>query len=76
VRNPIYLAGAPIFLGIYLLYAEWRRVDVIAALALPLVFHGMVVRLEEPALRKRLGSAYEEYCRRVPRWIPRLKPVK
>jgi protein-S-isoprenylcysteine O-methyltransferase Ste14 len=28
---------------------------------------------EEPALRKRFGAAYEQYCREVPRWIPRLK---
>ncbi len=28
---------------------------------------------EEPHLRKTFGAAYEEYCRSVPRWIPRLK---
>ena len=72
VRNPIYLAGAPIFLGIYLLYGQWRTADLVAALALPAVFQVLVVRVEEPGLRKRLGSAYEEYCRRVPRWLPRL----
>ena len=67
----MYLAGAPIFLGIYLLYGQWRGADIVAALILPMVFHLLVVRLEEPALRRRLGSAYDEYCRRVPRWIPR-----
>jgi protein-S-isoprenylcysteine O-methyltransferase Ste14 len=72
VRNPIYLAGAPIFLGIYLLYGQWRAADLVAAPALAIVFHVLVVGVEEPALRKRLGSAYEEYCRRVPRWLPRL----
>lgn len=32
--------------------------------------HLQVIRLEEPLLRKRFGGPYEEYCRRVPRWIP------
>ncbi len=30
-----------------------------------------VRRIEEPLLRERYGTAYEEYCQRVPRWIPR-----
>lgn len=29
---------------------------------------------EERELRTRFGAAYEEYCRHVPRWIPRLTP--
>jgi len=28
---------------------------------------------EEPALRRKFGAEYEEYCRRAPRWLPRLK---
>jgi protein-S-isoprenylcysteine O-methyltransferase Ste14 len=71
VRNPIYLAGGLVFLGIYLFYSQWSRADIAAALAMPLAFHLLVVRFEEPALIRRLGSAYDEYCRRVPRWIPR-----
>ena len=34
--------------------------------------HWVVVRVEEPELRERFGEAYESYCQRVPRWIPRL----
>jgi protein-S-isoprenylcysteine O-methyltransferase Ste14 len=73
VRNPIYLAGIPIFLGIYVLYAQPRAVDLVAPLALGVTFHLLVVRGEEPSLRRRLGPAYAEYCRRIPRWFPRLK---
>ncbi len=35
-----------------------------------------VVRIEEPLLRERFGQAYDDYCARVPRWIPRLRPPK
>ena len=31
----------------------------------------LVVRLEERELRERFGTAYEAYCRRVPRYLPR-----
>jgi protein-S-isoprenylcysteine O-methyltransferase Ste14 len=30
--------------------------------------------VEEPDLKKRFGWRYEEYCRNVPRWIPRSTP--
>jgi protein-S-isoprenylcysteine O-methyltransferase Ste14 len=34
-----------------------------------LMFHLVVVALEEPHLHDRHGAAYEDYCRRVPRWL-------
>jgi protein-S-isoprenylcysteine O-methyltransferase Ste14 len=30
-----------------------------------------VVFLEEPDLRRKFGSSYEDYRRAVPRWLPR-----
>jgi protein-S-isoprenylcysteine O-methyltransferase Ste14 len=70
VRNPIYIAGAIIFIGIYLMYAEFRRVDLIATVMVGLLLQFYVVRVEEPATMKRLGEEYAEYRRRVPRWLP------
>jgi len=32
-----------------------------------------VLLTKEPALRRKFGAKYEEYCRRAPRWLPRLK---
>lgn len=29
---------------------------------------------EEPQLRRRFGAAYDDYCRNVPRFLPRLSP--
>ena len=70
VRNPIYLAGITLLLGVGLLYSPWRAMDVGLPLLLLLYFHVAVVRVEEPELRRRFGSRYEEYCARVPRWLP------
>jgi protein-S-isoprenylcysteine O-methyltransferase Ste14 len=28
-----------------------------------------VTRVEEPHLRRKLSASYDDYCRRVPRWI-------
>jgi protein-S-isoprenylcysteine O-methyltransferase Ste14 len=32
-----------------------------------------VLLYEEPMLRHKFGSEYEDYCRRVPRWFPRFR---
>jgi len=70
VRNPIYLAGITLLLGVGVLYFPWRVVDLVLPLLLLVYFHVAVVRVEEPELRRRFGSKYDEYCERVPRWLP------
>ena len=69
-RNPIYLAGVTMLLGVGMLYAPWRAVDLGVPLLLLVYFHGAVIWFEEPDLRRRFNSKYEEYCERVPRWLP------
>ena len=32
--------------------------------------HAFVVFHEEPTLKRKFGAMYEDYLRRVPRWIP------
>ena len=34
----------------------------------------LIVVHEEPVLRRTFGTDYDEYCRNVRRWIPRLTP--
>jgi protein-S-isoprenylcysteine O-methyltransferase Ste14 len=71
VRHPIYLAGILMLLGVGLLYPSWRPTDLVLPLGLLAYFHVAVLRVEEPELRRRLGAPYDEYCARVPRWLPR-----
>ena len=72
-RNPVYVAGIALLLGIGFWYSPWRVADVVAPAVLLAFFHLRVVRWEEPALRERFGRSYENYSRRVPRWLPRLR---
>ena len=66
-RNPMYLGVVTAIAGLAIAYASWR----IAAYGVGLfVFLNVVVRfIEEPHLRHVRGPEYDEYCRRVPRWI-------
>ena len=43
------------------------------AISVSIIAHVFVIKVEEPELRKRFGSAYEDYCKRTPRWIPLIK---
>jgi protein-S-isoprenylcysteine O-methyltransferase Ste14 len=74
VRNPIYLAGITMLLGVGLLYSPYRVVDLVMPLLLLLYFHVALVRFEEPELKRRFGERYSEYCQRVPRWLPIPRP--
>jgi protein-S-isoprenylcysteine O-methyltransferase Ste14 len=76
VRNPLYLAGAVVCLGIATAYAPWSTATLVRATVVALLIHVSVVRLEEPRTLDKLGPIYEEYCRRVPRWIPGVKPSR
>jgi protein-S-isoprenylcysteine O-methyltransferase Ste14 len=37
-----------------------------------LAFYLFVTLYEEPHLKNTFGAAYEDYVRKVPRWIPRI----
>ena len=69
IRNPMYVAVAMIVAGEALVDGS---VTLLAYLgAVMIVFHLFVVVYEEPTLRRSFGAGYEEYCARVPRWLPR-----
>ena len=74
VRNPMYIAvtttivGQAVQLGrpVLLAYAAVFMAAVVA----------FVYGYEQPTLARRFGAAYEDYCRNVPAWWPRLRPWK
>ena len=71
VRNPMYAAILLILAGHFLWFGFiWLIVYAVVAFV---IVHLFVTFYEEPTLRKKFGAAYEEYLRRVPRWIPRFK---
>jgi protein-S-isoprenylcysteine O-methyltransferase Ste14 len=71
VRNPMYLAVAATIVGQALLFGRLSLL-LYAALFL-LVVAAFVHWHEEPYLRRTYGAEYEEYCRAVPGWWPRLR---
>jgi uncharacterized protein (TIGR03435 family) len=70
-RNPMYVSVLLVVFGQALRYASWPIAEY--GLFVWLSFHIVVVLLEEPHLRDERGAAYDDYCRRVPRWIIRLR---
>jgi protein-S-isoprenylcysteine O-methyltransferase Ste14 len=74
VRNPMYAGFFFILFGEILLFKSSALL--LYLLLLFLFFHTLVVFVEEPMLKLKYGETYEQYCRLVPRWIPRLKPFR
>lgn len=75
VRNPIYWAHAAVATGAGLLLSRSLVAPPLAAFAL-LATHRWTVAFEESELRAAFGDAFEDYARRVPRWLPRARRVR
>ena len=69
MRNPIAACAVFMLLGEALMLSSTGIL--LLSLTGMLVAHGQVIFLEERLLRRRFGSSYAEYLRRVPRWLPR-----
>jgi protein-S-isoprenylcysteine O-methyltransferase Ste14 len=66
-RNPMYVGVLLVVFGQALLFSSARIA--LYGLAGWLFLHLAAVCVEEPHLRAKQGATYEEYCRRVPRWL-------
>lgn len=73
VRNPLYDTDFCLILGTALLTRNWF-LAVLAALYLAQL--ALQLPLEERELSERFGAPYRRYCELVPRFVPRLRPVR
>jgi protein-S-isoprenylcysteine O-methyltransferase Ste14 len=71
VRNPMYVGILAMILGHFLWFGYWNLL--IYAIVVFVAFHTFVSYYEEPTLKRKFGTAYEDYQKKVPRWIPRLR---
>jgi protein-S-isoprenylcysteine O-methyltransferase Ste14 len=71
VRNPMYVAVLSIVIGYFLWFGYWNLL--IYAIVVFVAFNSFVAYYEEPTLKRKFGSSYEDYLKRVPRWIPRFR---
>jgi protein-S-isoprenylcysteine O-methyltransferase Ste14 len=74
VRNPMYVGFFMGWLGLWTVFGRANRTALIVALVAVTAIALFVPLYEEPTLRKLFGPQYQEYCRNVPRWLPRLRP--
>jgi protein-S-isoprenylcysteine O-methyltransferase Ste14 len=70
-RNPLYLGNILLTLGLALIV----NAMVFYLIVLPLVIYAYtaIVAAEEQFLRNTFGAEFDQYCRRVNRWIPSLR---
>ena len=68
VRSPMYVGVLLLVVGQALLLG--REILFAWAAAAWLIFTAVLVFYEEPGLRRRFGGEYDDYRRRVRRWVP------
>ncbi len=72
VRNPMYVGVLAVLLGESLFFGATSLA--LYALLMWFAFHVFVVAYEEPTLRARFGTTYDDYRARVHRWLPAVPP--
>jgi len=65
-RNPLYVGLLALYVGLALLTSVWALV--LTPVAWGLLLWGAILP-EERFLRERFGAAYDDYARRVRRWL-------
>jgi protein-S-isoprenylcysteine O-methyltransferase Ste14 len=80
VRNPLYIGNFVTAAGFAIAFtgknsqaARWALVG--GSLAAMAAVYATIVPHEEAFLRSKFGEAFERYCERVPRLIPRIPPT-
>jgi protein-S-isoprenylcysteine O-methyltransferase Ste14 len=74
VRNPMYVGFFVGWIGLWIIFGQASKAAIIGACVVVLGVNFFVMLYEEPTLRRLFDGNYEEYCRNVHRWVPRLRP--
>lgn len=69
-RNPLYLGNYLVTVAFVAMSGQWLALPVV--LLLSLATQIPTVAYEEQFLRAKFGAQFERYCKRVPRWLPRV----
>lgn len=75
VRNPLYLGNVMIYAGVGVMSLALFPWLTLAALVWFGLQYSLIVSQEEEYLAEKFGAAFEEYRRKVPRFVPRLTPA-
>lgn len=73
VRNPLYVGNILMLLGVGILANSAAYVGIIIPIFL--FIYQCIVLAEENFLRSKFGAAFDDYTRRVHRWIPNLSGI-
>jgi protein-S-isoprenylcysteine O-methyltransferase Ste14 len=76
VRNPMYLGFFVGWAGLWVVFGRANPAVIAVACLVVLGVVLFVMFYEQPTLRRKFGADYEEYCRNVRPWIPRLRAWK
>lgn len=73
VRNPLYVGNLLLVTGLLAIAND----PFVTAVGLAFFFgeYFFIIRAEEDFLRSRFTHAFEDYCAKVPRWLPRSSPA-
>jgi protein-S-isoprenylcysteine O-methyltransferase Ste14 len=69
-RNPMYVGNFLILSGMAITSNCWT--SALVAIPLTAFIYRAIVAAEENYLRGKFGAAFDEYCRSVPRFVPKL----
>jgi protein-S-isoprenylcysteine O-methyltransferase Ste14 len=61
------------WLSLWVIFGRANRAALTVAIVAVAVAVLFVRLVEEPILRRMFGAQYEDYCKNVPRWIPRVR---
>ena len=76
VRNPLYVGNILMYLGLGIMSFALFPYLQIGAIIFFLFQYYYIVKEEERFLREKFSAQYDDFCKHVPSFIPRLTPYK